>query len=80
MNADFKLREIEKVYYPQPLRIAPSLASTPLDPSSPSSVAKPNVTLTSIISLEKEKEQQPQSPIVELRPEEVIEVEQEKKK
>lgn len=43
-------------------------------------MAKPNVTLTSIISPEKEKEQQPQSPIVELRPEEVIEVEQEEKK
>lgn len=80
MNADFKLRETEKVYYPQPLRIAPSPASTPLDPSSTSLVAKPNVTLTSIISPEKEKEQQPQSPIVELRPEKVIEVEQEEKK
>lgn len=76
VNVDSKLREAEKIYYPQPLHIAPSLVPTPLDPSSTSSVPKLDVTSTFVISSKKEKEKKNQSLVVELRPEEVIGVEQ----
>lgn len=78
MNADSELRESKKFYYPQPLCIAPNLTPTLPDPSSTSSVPKPAVTSTFVTS--SEKVQQPQSYVVELKPEKVIEVEQQKKK
>lgn len=76
MNADSELREVEKIYYPQPLRIAPSSTPTLPDLSSASLASKPAMALTSVPSSKKEKEKQTQSPIMELGPEEVIEVEQ----
>lgn len=78
VNVDSELRESEKVYYPQPLCIAPSPTSAFPDPSSTSLMPKP--ALISASATSSDKEEQPQSPIVELRPEEVIEVEQQKKK
>ena len=61
------LRGTDKVYYPPALRIAPSFSS---------SAPKPTTAPTSTTFAKKEKEQQTPSPMIELGPEEVLEVKQ----
>lgn len=59
VTVNFDLKKAEKVYYPLPLRIAPTLDPNPFDPSFTSTVRKLDATLTSVIYSEKEKDQQP---------------------
>ena len=80
VEVNFDLRGVDKVYYPPALRLTPSIAPSPPNLSSTSSVPKSTTTSTTKPTFGKDKEQPTSTPIVELESEEVVEVEQLKKK
>ena len=70
----------DKVYYPPALHLAPSTTPAPPNPSSTSSVPKSSLTSTTMPASRKDKEHSTPMSTVELESEEVVEVEQLKRK
>ena len=80
IEANFDLRGADKVYYPLALHLAPKTAPPPPNLTFTSSVPKPITTPASTTFAKKEKEQQPPSLVVEFELEEVMEVQQLRRK
>ena len=78
VDANAELRRFDKVFYPPTLRLA--LSSTHPNSSSASSAPKSTTVPTSTPSTRKEKEHQLSSPVIELESEDIVEVEQLKRK